>query len=150
MNIKWVFREDAWDEMCLMAEQIVVGVDPGTTRMGVAVVALFNDHSDSVQGNDIDKTWKYVLSLASVSTTREGGTSIERVGDFAAFPWHEFLPTWDSRAMKRVELRVEKQQQVRFGTFRQDNDWVSSTPRRGPAPARSVSFTNLSPRFTRL
>ncbi len=157
MNIKWVYREDAWDELCLMADQIVVGIDPGTTHMGVAVIGVFRDSEEDENvesqqdGLAVVKQWKFVLSLATVSTTRDGGSSIERVGDFSTFPWIEFLPTWDNAAMRRVELRVEKQQQVRFGTFRQDNDWVSSfTPFRELTLVYSVSFTNLSPRFTRL
>jgi hypothetical protein len=92
---------------------IVVGVDPGPKLCGFFLM---------VRRDTPDEHGRFFVVLsAAIVTSFVGGRPIECVSAFVHFPWDNWLLHGDE-SMKYVRLRIEKQEQRRFGTYREDNN----------------------------
>jgi hypothetical protein len=103
-------RTDVYSSACDGNElhDLIVGVDPGIAKLGVAAVQVTNDVKPRVR----------LLAYCSTSPWLTTAQRIAEFGDMAIISYRGLEPATP------VHYYMEKQQQRRFKTFRQDMDWV--------------------------
>jgi hypothetical protein len=103
-------RTDVYSSACDGNElhDLVVGVDPGIAKLGVAAVQVTSDVKPRVR----------LLARCSTSPWLTAAQRIAEFGDMAIISYRGLEPGTP------IHYLLEKQQQRGFNTFRQDMDWV--------------------------
>lgn len=103
-------RTTVYSSACTGGEHddLVVGVDPGTAKLGVGAVQVAEGSKPRIR----------LLAQCSTSPWLTTAQRIAEMGEMAIISYRGLEPTTP------VHYRLEKQQQRGFGTFRQDMDWV--------------------------
>lgn len=108
-----IYRAPAYFDRIEKATTIVIGVDPGPALCGFQVIGEFPVPGTLRKDHE-------VLGVALYGAP-DDGTPLERVARFSNLPWGDWLPMMMKPRRSRVHVLIEKQEQRRGKSFREDN-----------------------------